>query len=180
MAMASPNAGTDTNRNENGSNSQKNQNQKTGLREWPALPKIDVSLNSCEGQWLDHHPPAELGQIAIDCPADVVRIVQQSLRKEQYTPVAEKNGTGVSLVVEDADAAGPQSNGREKTHDGSSSHLSRNSSAVSVRSEVSRHRRSFSGAKAWLTARGKAGAGTGERGVRRLLRERAASAPEIR
>lgn len=176
MAMANPNAGTDTNRNENISNFNPPQrNQKTGLLEWPALPKIDVPLNSCEGQWLDHYPPSELRKIAIDCPEDVPRIVRQSLQKEQYILVVG------SLVVEDADAAGPQSKEKKCSKDGdASSHLSRNSCAVSIRSEVSRHRKSFSGAKAWLTAKGKAGAGTGERGVRKLLRERAASAPEIR
>ncbi|KAL1988533.1 hypothetical protein VTN96DRAFT_8928 [Rasamsonia emersonii] len=175
MAMANPNAGTDTNRNENISNFNPPQrNQKTGLLEWPALPKIDVPLNSCEGQWLDHYPPSELRKIAIDCPEDVPRIVRQSLQKEQYILVVG------SLVVEDADAAGPQSKEKKCSKDGdASSHLSRNSCAVSIRSEVSRHRKSFSGAKAWLTAKGKAGAGTGERGVRKLLRERAASAPEI-
>lgn len=61
-----------------------------GIRsEWPSNTYFEelADFSIPRGvQWLDHQPPPELRQVAIDAPLEVIRIVQESSSREQYLP----------------------------------------------------------------------------------------------
>jgi hypothetical protein len=154
----------------------------SGLLEWPTLPELDdsqISPSTWEEQWLDHRAPVELGKIPIDCPSEVINIIQRSMKKETYIQPAQQDDGVVAVVVEDVSGADNQPPARFASRDDDAvSSLSSNSSDRSPTSESrsgfsystsATSGRSMNSAMSWLATKG---AKAGKERVKKFLKHK--------
>jgi len=123
-----------------------------GIRsEWPPNAYFeelaDFSIPRGD-QWLDHQSPPELRQVAIDAPLEVIRIVQESLSREQYLPRVTPEESISETEMDILSSYSETSLGKHSKDDVSST------STQDVQPASSKHRKALSSSSiTWLCSR---------------------------